>query len=731
MKKENTLQIVIGTIFVLLLSALLYMNPNSLKSLLSILENAGYDLQVREDYKPVSKDSPIAIIDIDDASINEIGRWPWSRDKVAQLVSKLFGKGASLVAFDITFPLKEENIAEEVAQAVEKEGGGSKVLSELDRLKPQFDTDAIFAKSLEMGTSVLGCVFLPRGSPIGMLPPPLLTLTPDLEKDLFIPDESNYLANIEILQKAAKNGGFLNATPDSDGIIRYSPLLIRRGNQVYPSLALEACRQYLLAKKTELITAKYGALNVLEGIDLDGIEIPTDPYGRILVPFRGPPYSTLYISALDVLNDKEPENAIKDKLLFIGSSATAAGDLVATSVSPIFAGVEIHADIASGIIEGYMPYRPAWGHGVSVFLVLLLGLISVSILPYLGPFVSTAYALFLPALLILANRWIWAYKGLVLSIEFPILTVGILYVVNLVSNLYFEKKRREGIVSIFGHYLPQERIDIMIRRGSEFSLEGETKELTVLFADIRSFTSVSEGMTAEELKQLLNRYLTPMTKVIFDHKGTVDKYVGDLIMAFWGAPVEDPQHAGQAVASALAMQEQLGKINQAEKKPIRIGVGVNTGLMNVGDMGSEYRRAYTVLGDEVNLASRIEGVCRYYNVKVIVGENTYLKTKELFQFRKLDRAKVLGRLKAVLLYEPICRIDASDAATISRLEKHNKAIDAYFQQNWGEAETLFRELLGLDPASADLYQIYLTRIAKFKQTPPGPDWDGSYVFEGK
>ena len=178
MKKENTLQIVIGTIFVLLLSARLYMNPNSLKSLLSILENAGYDLQVREDYKPVSKDSPISIIDIDDASINEIGRWPWSRDKVAQLVSKLFGKGASLVAFDITFPLKEENIAEEVAQAVEKEGGGSKVLSELDRLKPQFDTDAIFAKSLEMGTSVLGCVFLPRGSPIGMLPPPLLNLTP-------------------------------------------------------------------------------------------------------------------------------------------------------------------------------------------------------------------------------------------------------------------------------------------------------------------------------------------------------------------------------------------------------------------------------------------------------------------------------------------------------------------------------------------------------------------------
>lgn len=302
---------------------------------------------------------------------------------------------------------------------------------------------------------------------------------------------------------------------------------------------------------------------------------------------------------------------------------------------------------------------------------------------------------------------------------------------NLIYGYRAETNRRKAMKSIFGQYVPPGRIDTMMDEGGSFGLEGEVKELTVLFSDIRNFTAISEKLTARDLKVELNTYLTPMTQAIFNHKGTIDKYVGDMVMAFWGAPLDDPKHAFNGVAAGLEMQKILEEdLNPKWKKEnmpeIHIGVGINTGLMNVGDMGSKFRRAYTVLGDAVNLSSRLEKICRFYNVKIIVGENTYKQTASDFSYRQLDRVQVKGKEQANDIYEPLCYAAECAKELQSRLDLHNKAIKAYFAQDWKLAETSFNELLALDPTSSALYTIYLDRIGKYLTSPPAPTWNGVF-----
>lgn len=722
----------IGVAFVLLFAIYLYINPHPRGSLINFLEEGFYDFQIKQLYRPVGKDLPITIVDIDDQSLLSEGRWPWPRKKVADLVSKLFNLGATVIAFDIAFLEKESNMAEEIVKELKLTGP---IEAELNQQKETLNFDALLAKSLGQGISVLGFAFKDIGESSGVLPPPLLTLSPETAQALFIPEMKTYLGNIPLFQNAAKGGAFINASPDPDGVSRYCPLVLRYGNQIYASLALAAVKEYLLYNEPELILGEYGDSIIMEGIRFNGRVIPTDPYGRILIPFRGPPYSIPSVSASDILKGTAQKNSIANKIIFIGTSATGMGDLVATAIAPVYAGVEVHADIASGILDNYLPTRPTWGKGVSILLVVTLGLSFAILLPYIGPIGATLLTLSAGAVLYGGMVWFWLHHQLVLSVVFPIITLAILYLFNMVWGYLFERKRRQAVLSIFGEYVPSEFITQMLKKGGSFSLEGETKELTVLFADIRNFTSISEAMSASELKELLNEYLTPMTKVIFEHKGTIDKYVGDLIMAFWGAPIEDPQNAYDAVITGLDMQKAMIQLNESlkkrEKPELHIGVGINTGLMNVGDMGSQYRRAYTVIGDAVNLASRLEGISKYYHAKVVVGEETFKHTENLIAYRKLDKVRVKGKGKALFIYEPYCIIGQCDTESLKYISMHNLAIDAYFSQKWDDAEKGFRELLNLDPEHKELYEIYLDRIGHFRKSPPGADWDSVFVFDSK
>ncbi|MBS0628960.1 MAG: adenylate/guanylate cyclase domain-containing protein [Verrucomicrobia bacterium] len=731
LRKEKIVRLSFGLFLVLVTSSLLFIKIEPIATWISTLENLGYDIQVRQIHKPLMKNNPIVIVDIDDASLQAEGRWPWSRNKIARLVAEIYKNGATVVAFDVTFPDVEENIAEKVIKELPQT---PQMSSELSRVKEQFDFDGQLAKSLELGESVLGIVFKDDGKSTGFLPTPLLQLTPEQMK-IAISDKQTYLANLEILQNAAKTAGFINATPDADGVMRFTPVVYKHGAALYGSLGLSAVARYLLSDKIELVTAQYNSTAVLEGIKLDQQFIPTDATGRMLIPFRGPPYTFPYIAATDILNGRVPPNAFEGKLIFIGATATAIGDIKPAAISSIFPGIEVHANVASGIIDHYLPFKPSWGRGVTFLLIIIFGMLYALILPFLGLLAMCLLCLLLPAALILGNSWLWSSQGIVISIFLPIALILLLFVFNLVWGYLFESKRSKDLKSMFGQYVPPAYLDNMIKQGGEFSLEGESKELTVLFSDIRGFTNVSEKMTATQLKQFLNQYLTPITEVIFNHKGTIDKYVGDMVMAFWGAPLDDPKQVYNAVTTGIAMQATLAKLNdifEKENKPrIKIGVGINTGLMNVGDMGSKFRRAYTVLGDTVNLASRLEGQTKFYHVEIIVGEETYKQTKEDFVYRRLDKLKVKGKETGVEIYSPLCTAQELTPELKTELDQHHQALEGYFTQQWDGSEKGFKSLSEAYPANKELYQMYLDRIAFLRDNPPGPDWDGAFVSHEK
>ncbi len=685
-----------------------------LHSWLTALENVAYDREVRRtsSLHPLSDKTPIAIVDIDDASIKEIGRWPWSRDKMAELVTKLYQQGATCIAFDVIFPYKQENIAEQILASLNKNGAKQELVEAIEKEKPSFDQDEKFAKSLSLVDTVLGMVFTQDLPPVGDLPPPFFVLTGKELKELNLPSEISYLTNIPLLQESAKNNGFINATPDSDGVIRKTPIVLRYQEKIFPSLALSAVSTYLLSTKKELKIVKSGRQLQLEGVVLDETLIPTDHLGKMLIPFRGGSYTFPYISAADVLKDKVGQGKIENKLLFIGTSATGLGEWRSTAISHIYPSIEIHASVAAGILDHYLPYSPDWAKGLIFLLMLVVGLALCWLLPRLGALSGALVTFGLCAALFFLNRFIWVSLGLLIPMALPLLLFFLLYVLNAAWGFFVEGRKRKELKTIFGQYVPGAYLDKMLHERAKITLEGESKELTVLFADICSFTTLSEKLTPNEIKQLLNLYLTPMTEVIFEHKGTIDKYVGDMIMAFWGAPVEDPQNAYHAVLAALQMQKALDKLNltlSASQKPnLEIGIGINTGIMNVGDMGSQFRRAYTVLGDAVNLGSRLEVQTRSYHVNIIVGENTWQKTKDDFIYRKLDRVLVKGKAKAVDIYQPLCKKGEENQELLQELELHKQALEAYFKEEWEKAAELFDRLNRSYPKA--LYNIYLGRL---------------------
>lgn len=718
---------------VLSLSSLLFFNPLTLQKTLKRFQNIAYDVMLGFEYQPIKKSTPIVIIDIDDQSIAQEGRWPWNRKKMGQLISTLYSKGAKVIAIDIIFPESEQNLVDQVISEIKQIEGdqASSDFSNLEASKPAFDFDSMFAEALAKGNSVLGFAFTNGGTPVGELPKPLVELPPGATEGEIIPSRKSYLSNIPILQKAAKTAGFINAMPDFDGVIRYSPMLLRYKELIFPSLSLAAVNRFLDEPELKILIADYRGEEAIEGIILGNIRIPTDAWGRILIPFRGPPYSSTYISAADVLSGKVDNSSIENKLVFIGSSATAMGDLVATAMAPSFVGIEVHAHIASGILEGYLPYKPVWERGVRVILVFCVGLLLSFILPFLGPIVSFLFTAIVVVILVYVDHYLWKEFKIVFPIIFPLFSILLLYIINQVAGYLFESRRRRDLKSVFGQYVPPEYLDLMLKKSKEFGLEGEAKELTVLFADIRKFTTISEGFSPIELKEFLNAFLTPMTEVIFQRKGTIDKYVGDMIMAFWGAPLEDQNNAEHAIEAAFDMHKQLDDLNQQFAKKnipeVHIGIGVNTGSMNVGDMGSKYRKAYTVLGDAVNLGSRLESLTKLYNIKTIVGEETFERTKSLFLFRQLDKVRVKGKEKSIYIYQPLCRTESASEEIQALVSEHQKGLDAYMQKRWDEAEQIFEKL----KVKEALYELYLSRIEKFRKEAPPNEWDGTFVLEEK
>ncbi len=700
--------------------------------LLARLENDAYASRIQLTM-PNTIDERIVIVDIDEVSLSEEGRWPWGRDRIAYLVNQLFDTyHISTLGFDVVF--------------AEPDVTGNALLSHLpaeipddirQTLTTELDHDGAFARALKGRSVVMGYYFKETNDKqpnSGQLPKPSF---PSFAFDHPLPvrTATGYGANLAILQKAAKQGGHFNPQIDNDGIVRKVALLVRFEDNYYSSLSLSIAKNYL---KTPIDTVFAQGAGVdsnysgLEALRLGNKLIPVDRQVRALIPYRGKTGSFRYISATDILQGRIDNTALEGKIILIGTTAPGLLDLRATPVESVYPGVEIHANLIAGILDGMIKERPAWATGAELISLIIISILLIFFLPA-SPLWASVMMIVVTLSVIGINLWLWLFANLVLNIAQPLLLVISLYLLHMAYGFFIESRNKKLLSTRFGQYVPPELVIEMAQNPENYSLESDSKPLTVLFTDVRGFTTISEGLSAKELADLMNAYLTPMTRVIHQYRGTIDKYMGDAIMAFWGAPINNENHASDALACGLEMLNALKKVNtdfaQRGWPEIKIGVGLNTGIMTVGNMGSEFRMAYTVMGDEVNLGSRLEGITKQYGVGIIVGENTKLAAPD-YAYRELDKVRVKGKDLPITIYEPIGLLTAITPEQRIELEQFDQVLTAYRNQDWDSAESKLYAL-NLAHPERKVYGLYCERIAHFKSEPPPKDWDGVFTFTTK
>ncbi len=709
------------------------------------LENWTYDARLNFT-RPDTVDDRIVIVDIDENSLAEVGRWPWGRDKLATIVDNLFDRyRVSVVGFDIVFAERDESSGlekfEQLATGKLKENQDYQ--KALQEIRPSLLHDEIFADSLVGRNVVLGYYFKAglqedESGVTGLLPPALTRMDAQWNERLPINKAAGYGGNLEILQVSARSGGYFdNPFVDADGVFRRVPLVQAYEGYLFASLALATAQAFLDAASIQLTIETEGSKGgkeyyALETINVKNYSIPVDANGAVFVPYRGTQGSFPYIPAHEVLSGKTEPSLLRDKIVLVGTSAPGLLDLRSTPVQNIYPGVEVHANIISGILDNRIKHKPAWTIGYEFVVLVVIAVCMALLLPLVSPLLAAASTLGITAL-VLAGTFVAWESNLILPLASPLMLIVLMFMLHMTYGFFIESRGKRQLANLFGHYIPPELVDEMSESPEEFSLDGENREMTVLFSDVRGFTTISEGMDPKQLTQLMNALLTPMTRVIHKNRGTIDKYMGDAIMSFWGAPLADSEHARHALYAAMEMMDEL-KIMQQDFRErgwpeVSIGIGLNTGDMNVGNMGSEFRMAYTVLGDAVNLGSRLEGLTKNYGVNIIVSESTKAAIPE-FVFRELDLVRVKGKNEPVAIFEPIGHRNDLDKSVTSELSAYKKALLNFRAQSWDKAELDFFNLNRAYPDRL-LYQVYLDRIAFYRNNPPGEDWDGVFTHTSK
>jgi adenylate cyclase len=705
------------------------------------LELKAYDLRL-EQTMPNTVNNEIVIVDIDEQSLSEIGRWPWNRSVMARLIEQLFDTyHIDVLGMDIVFVEPDDSSGLRNLQELAKGPlqNAPTFLNMLQNLETTLDYDTLLAQNLRDRRIVLGYAFTSsqdRNADIkaGQLPPPTISKE-DIQTYQFNYKIGNgFVANLPQFQQNVLTAGHFNTIPDPDGIVRRVPMLYGYKDQLYESLSLAVTRVALGTPEIEREFYFEGGQTRLENLVIGNQTIPVDKYIQALVPYRGKPGQFPYISATDVLHGRvENPNQLKNTIVLLGTSAQGLQDLRATPVSSVYPGVEIHANLISGILNNNFKYHLPYEEAAETLLLILIGIVMISLLPLFSPLTATFGTLALSVSVIWINMQF--YEA---NIVFPLATMLLLILAQFIFNMSYgyiiESNNERHITNLFGQYVPPELVDEMSHNlDFDFAVEGESRKMTVLFSDVRGFTTLSEGLEPKELSQLMNEYLTPMTRIIHEHRGTIDKYMGDAIMAFWGAPLYDNQHARHALDAAMEMLKHLEELQHQFKAKawpqIKIGIGLNTGIMSVGNMGSQFRMAYTVLGDAVNLGSRLEGATKTYGVKIIVSEATQKAVPD-YLYRELDRVKLKGKDQPVAIFEPIALRENVEDKIVVEVADYEQALDNYRQQHWEIAQEQLSQLVKQHPKCL-LYRLYLERITYFLENPPGNNWDGVYTFTTK
>lgn len=700
------------------------------------LDGLIYDLKVKR--LPPWPDSVtnIQIVDIDELSLAEIGRMPWSREVFATLTTKLRKLGAIVISYDVLFSEPEKNPALAVSEKFATEPLPQGLLS--PSFINQFNYDLQFANVIQDSEVVLSVLLHEEQSANSETPLQVGVIShqgvAQTQQGLpsRVPAYPAYAGVLDNFAKVSAGLGFMNSFEDPDGFVRSGVLLAEVDGQLYPSLALDTFRVYSLIEQVEPVWQIHQDMAYLTGIKIGDTFVRTDHEARILIPYRGKARTYSYTSAYQILNDEIADQRFDQAVVFVGASAAGLADLRATPVALGFPGVEIQATLFDALLKPeFIPSQPEWWREALLLQLVLIGLVCLTLFPHKSPLGTTFFALLLLAVVLSFNLVMWYQYLLYLPLFSPILLVLLLTGLYISRGFFSENIQRRKVKAVFDQYVPPAHIDRILQNPESVNLAGEKKDLSVMFSDIRSFTSISETMTASELKLWLNQFFSPITQAILAHDGTIDKYVGDMVMAFWGAPLDEPEHANKAIAAAFNMLRELEKLNQiflANKQPeAAIGIGINTGEMNVGDMGSDFRRSYTVIGDAVNLGSRLEGLTKFYGVDILVSQFTQQQATD-YQYLLIDKVKVKGKEEPVTIYSPIPR--DSNSQVLASAKAFNLCVEQYFSKQFEDALDGLVALAGT-LANQHLMRLYMQRIEAFKINPPPKDWDGSYTHLNK
>jgi adenylate cyclase len=721
--------------------------------LLRLVELKTLDLRMvsRGELKPGNE---TVIATIDEQSLAELGRWPWPRTTIARLVDRLKADGARAVGFDIVFAEPDTNAnlktIDALAREIQKSGLATpSVTNLLNKKRGEADTDAILAASIEQaGNITLGYFFhFPRKSNEKELAHitqqrikenaariensryTMINSTSDQSDDSFLPRAFAPEANIGKLSEPAQNSGYFNMLPDRDGSNRWAPLVIAFDDNYYAALSISLVQAYLDFPALTLNLESYG----VKSIGIGDINVPTDESGRLLINYMGKARTFPHYSVADILSGKTPTEAFRDKIVLVGATAVGIYDLRVTPFSSAYPGVEIHATIIDNILHRNFLKHSTTTHFIDICAIIFFGLMIGLLIPRLAPVTGMIAAFLIVCAFVFINFLVFFKFNIWLNLVYPFVSMILIYLGITIYHYFKEEREKRKIRGAFQYYLNASVINDMLKDPAKLKLGGDKKNLSVMFSDIRGFTSISEKLTPEELVALLNEYLTAMTNKVFEYDGLLDKYIGDAIMAVFGAPLEQQDHAKRACLTALGMMKELHQLQKkwkAEGRPvIDIGIGINSGDMVVGNMGSTMRFDYTVMGDMVNLASRLEGTNKEYGTNIIVSEFTYQMVKDIMCCRELDGVRVKGKYKPVKIYELLAE-KKDEAEYLGLIDAFAAALALYREAKWDEAIAAFQKVLDIKPGDF-VSTMYMERCRNLKEHPPALPWDGVFVMTKK
>ena len=713
-----------------------------------LIELKTYDLRflMRGQKKPANA---VVMAVIDEKSLDKEGRWPWPRAKIADLIDILNKDEAKVIGFDIGFLEPDENSNLKLINQFENQIStlnikNNKLFDFIKTGKAKADNDLALAKAIKNSSAavVLGYFFHTSKAGLGYeisseeINRRLSQIDPSKYPVIIFedqkPENSPFLnayapeTNLELLTKVSDASGYFNTIPDRDGVLRWAPLIIQCGENIFPPLPMQCVSHYLDKPQLMVKVVIYG----VEGIQMGKQFIPTDEYGRILINYLGPPKTFPNISITDILHDKFQKGTFKDKIVLVGATAEGIYDLRNTPFSPVHPGMEVHANIIDNILTGDYLKIPKRADVYNLISIIIIGSLIGFVIPRLDALKSAIFAVIIFSAFILIVCWLFIYYGIWLNMVYPLLALSCVYISITIFRYFTEEKQRKEIKSAFSRYAPSNVVNEISHNPDQLKLGGEEREISVLFCDLAGFTKYSEIYEPNAMIQIISEYFNEMTEQVFAFEGLLKEYVGDELMAIFGAPLEQKDHAKRACLTALAMRERLQAMRpvwEGKGRPsLRARTGINSGTMLVGNVGSKYRFSYGALGDHVNLGSRLEGINKIYGTKILIGENTAKLVEGSFLLREIDFVRVKGKEKPVRIYELLGLLDTDlPEKTQSAYNYYAEGLEAYRSQRWSDAIELFEKGQALYQGDKT-FEVMSLRCRINQRQPPQPDWDGAF-----